>query len=253
MRLPQDKRNKNAVDRFRTILSADKDPDETPETRKPAVVNLPKLGAVGGGQASQYSGSPNTQRGESGATRGGVFPAFWTAACIASLAANAYLLVTLSGLRQDLRALGTAAPSSRLLVGIYSGFEQLDKAHIKTSIPIRSTLPLEMTLPLQTTTKITLAEDTVVDGAHVKIASEQFNIDAPASVTLPAGTSLDVALDVQLPVQTTVPLAIDVPVDIAVQDTDLHPAILSLQQTIRPLLCSTSPGVLSLSGAQICP
>ena len=138
-------------------------------------------------------------------------------------------------------------------MGIYSGFEQLDKAHIKTTIPIRSSLPLELTLPLQTTTKITLAEDTVVDGAHVKIATELFNIDAPASVTLPAGTSLDVALDLQMPVQTTVPIAIDVPVDIAVQDTDLHPAILSFQQTIRPLLCSTSPGVLSLSGEQICP
>jgi len=253
MPLPEDKRRKNAADRFRTILSADKEPETGPETRKPAVVNLPRLAAGSAGRAPQYAGPATDEQGPSRASGGGLFPAFWTVACIASLAANAYLLVTLSGLRQDLRALGTAAPSSRLLVGIYSGFEQLDKAHIKTSIPIRSTLPLELTVPLQTTTKITLAEDTVVDGAHVKIATDLFNIDAPATVTLPAGTSLDVALNLQVPVQTTVPIAIDVPVDIAVQDTDLHPAIQSFQQTIQPLLCSTSPGVLSLSGEQICP
>jgi hypothetical protein len=253
MRLPEDKRRKNAPDRFRTILSADKAPDESPETRKPAVVNLPKLGAGGGGRASQDTTSVSTEQGKSGPVRGRAFPAFWTVACIASLAANAYLLFTLSGLRQDLRALNTAAPSSRLLVGIYGGFEQLDKAHIKTSIPIRSNVPLDLTVPLQTTTKITLAEDTVVDGAHVKIDTENIKIDGPASVTLPAGTSLDVAFDLQLPVQTTVPISIDVPVDIAVQDTELHPAIMSLQQTIKPLLCSTSPGLLSLTGAQICP
>ena len=253
MPLPDDKRKKNAADRFRTILSADKEPEPGPETRKPAVVNLPRLGAGGAGSGPQYAGPANSEQAPSRASGGGLLPAFWTLACIASLAANAYLLLTLSALRQDLRALGTAAPSSRLLVGIYSGFEQLDKAHIKTSIPIHSTLPLDLTIPLQTTTKITLAEDTVVDGAHVKIATELFNIDAPASVTLPAGTTLDVGLNLQLPVQTTVPIAIDVPVDIAVQDTDLHPAIQSFQQTIQPLLCSTSPGVLSLSGEQICP
>lgn len=252
MPLPEDKRRKNAADRFRTILSADKEPEAGPETRKPAVVNLPRLAAGGAGQAPRHAGPADNDQSTSRGP-GGLLPAFWTVACIASLAANAYLLVTLSGLRQDLRLLGTAAPSSRLLVGIYSGFEQLDKAHIKTSIPIRSTIPLELKVPLQTTTKITLADDTVVDGAHVKIATELFNIDAPASVTLPAGTSLNVALNLEMPVQTTVPIAIDVPVDIAVQDTDLHPAILSFQQTIQPLLCSTSPSVLSLSGEQICP
>jgi hypothetical protein len=253
MPLPEDKRRKNAADRFRTILSADKEPEAGPETRKPAVVNLPRLAAGGAGQAPPHAGPANNDQGTAQAPGGGVFPTFWTVACIASLAANAYLLVTLSALRQDLRLLGTAAPSSRLLVGIYSGFEQLDKAHIKTSIPIRSTVPLELKVPLQTTTKITLADDTVVDGAHVKIATELFNIDAPASVTLPAGTSLNVALNLEMPVQTTVPISIDVPVDIAVQDTDLHPAIQSFQQTIQPLLCSTSPSVLSLSGEQICP
>ena len=236
------------MDRFRTILSADKDPEAGPETKKPAVVNLPKLVPGGGGQAGQYPGAANNAQATSRPQAGGLFPTFWTVACVASLAANGYLLLALSGLKQDLRTLNTAAPSSRLLIGVYSGFAQLDKAHIKTTIPIRSSLPLETTLPLQTTTKITLAEDTVVDGAHVKIATDLFNIDAPASVTLPAGTTLDVALNLQMPVQTTVPIALDVPVDIAVQDTDLHPAILSLQQTIRPLLCSSSPGVLSLSG-----
>jgi hypothetical protein len=79
-----------------------------------------------------------------------------------------------------------------------------------------------------------------------------FNIDAPASVTLPAGTSLNVALNFNVPVQTEVPINLNVPVDIALQDTDLHTAIIGLQDTLKPIYCMISPTALTLSGSPVC-
>ncbi len=252
MGLPDDKRRRNPADRFRTILSADKEPEGEPETKKPAVVNLPRLAQARPEASAPYGYSESSGQERDATLHGGFFSAFWTIACLVSLAANAFLLISLFALRQDLRSAGTSGPSGDVLAGVYSGFEHIDAAHIKTTVPIRSEIPLNVTVPLQTTTRITLAEDTVIDGAHVKIASEQFNIDAPANVTLPAGTSLNVALDLQLPVQTTVPIALDVPLDIVVQDTDLHPAILGMQQAIKPALCLASPQALSITGERIC-
>jgi hypothetical protein len=253
MKLPDDKRSGNAVDRFRTILTADKEPEPDPEKRKPAVVNLPGLGSRGGASAADYVGDTADAGGGSGSSHSGILPAFWTIACLVSLAANAYLLLTLSRLTGSQRAIEGTGLNAGMLAGLYNSFSQMDNAHIRTTIPLRSTIPVEATVPLQTATRITLAQEATVDGAHVKISTDLFNIDAPASVTLPVGTALDVALDLQLPVKTNVPLAIDIPVDIAVQDTDLHPAILSAQETIRPLLCEVSPQAALPSGEPICP
>jgi len=253
MKLPDDKRGSNPADRFRTILTADKEPDLDPEKRKPAVVNLPGLGSRGGGASAGYAQASQDADGGPGSSRGGVMPAFWTIACLLSLAANAYLLLALSRLTGSQRAIEGSGLNAGMLTGLYNSFSQMDSAHIKTTIPLRSVIPVDATVPVQTATQITLAQDATVDGAHVKINTDLFNIDAPASVTLPAGTALDVALDLQLPVKTDVPLAMDIPVDIAVQDTDLHPAILSAQETIRPLLCAVSPRAASPTGEPICP
>jgi hypothetical protein len=253
MKLPDDKRSGNAADRFRTILTADKDPEPDPEKRKPAVVNLPRLGSRGGASAADYSEETPAPGGGSRSSRGGLLPAFWTIACLVSLAANAYLLLTRSRLAGSERAIEGTGLNAGMLAGLYNSFSQMDNAHIKTTIPLRSIIPVDATIPVQTATRITLAQEATVDGAHVKINTDLFNIDAPASVTLPIGTALDVALDLQLPVKTDVPLAMDIPVDIAVQDTDLHPAILSAQETIRPLLCAVSPQAVSSAGDPICP
>jgi hypothetical protein len=253
MKHPDDKRGGNPADRFRTILTADKEPEPDPEKRKPAVVNLPRLGARGAGPSAAYAAETEDAGGGAGTSRGGILPAFWTIACLLSLAANAYLLVTLSRLAGSQRAIEGSGLNAGMLAGLYNSFSRMDSAHIKTTIPLRSIIPVDATVPLQTATRITLAQEATVDGAHVKINTDLFNIDAPASVTLPAGTALDVDLDLQLPVKTDVPLAMDIPVDIAVQDTDLHPAILNAQETIRPLLCAVSPQAASPAGEPICP
>jgi hypothetical protein len=249
--MPDDKRKHSPVDRFRDILSAEKDQSPTPETRKPTVVNLPRVGTseqpppAGGGKAASPPAAPKPQ------SRGWL-PTFWTIACVVSLVLNAVLLILVLGFVRGLGGLSSGGTSSSLLFGLYSNFEQMDQAHLKADVPVQTTIPLSASIPVQTTSTIKLATDAAIQGAHVKISTALFNIDAPASVTLPAGTTLDVVIDMNLPVQADVPITMNVPFDIAVRDTELHPALLGLQDTIRPLLCATTPNAASPSGVPIC-
>lgn len=252
MKLPEDKRARSPADRFRKILSAEKEEGRAAETRKPPVVNLPRVGSAGDERPPQPPAGPPDSRRAAFAFGGGFLPTFWTIASIASLIANVILTVLVISLLRGSALFGTAGGGSGVVVGLYSSLEQMDLAHLKATIPVHADVPLNTSIPVQATSKITLARDVAIQGARVKISTGPFQIDAPASLTLPAGTSLDVALDLTLPVQTTVPMAVDVPVDIPLQDTDLHPVILGLQESLKPLLCATAPDALSLSGEPVC-
>jgi len=258
MTTPDDKRRKSPVDRFRRILSAEQKPEETGAARKspvntlPPTINLPKAGPQVDHPTMQMSAPkpPPVDNSSSGNNR--FLPAFWTIASIVSLSVNAILIILVVSLLRGLGSIDTASLGAGLVGGLYTNFERMDQAHIKATIPVQTSIPLNMTVPVQTTTGITLAKDVTIPGAHVKITTALFNIDAPASVTLPAGTSLDVAMNFNLPVQADVPVTLNVPVDIALHDTDLHPAIAGFQDTLRPLYCMINPSGLSLSGGPVC-
>jgi len=249
--MPDDKNKKSPVDRFHSILSnapSDKESDQRsnakvmdrlPKRPKPADESTP--------QPAHPSAGP-----QSGSRlKGGVFlPIFWTVASVLSLIVNIILLIVLGVVLLKGNAAGLG---NGLLAGLYGNFERMDQAHIKTDIAVKTNIPLNLSIPVQTTTGITLAQDVVIKGAHVKISTALFNIDAPADVTLPAGTSLNVVLNFVVPVQTQVPVTLNVPVDIALQKTELHPAITGLQDTIKPLYCMINPLAQSLNGSLICP
>lgn len=260
---PDDKPRKSPVDRFRHILSADETQKQKPqqryeaeETEKAPVMNLPKPRVrVPASQAVHFDHSvPPPSEPEDGSRFGdrGFLPTFWTVASIISLSINVILLLALVVVLRSLGGLNLTGLGTGLLGGLYSNFERMDQAHIQTVIPVQTSIPLNMSIPVQTTTGITLAHDVQIQNAHVRITTDNFNIDSPADVTLPAGTALDVVLNFNVPVQTDVPVTMNVPVDIAVRDTDLHPAITGLEDTIRPLYCMVSPTAQSLSGAPVC-
>lgn len=169
-----------------------------------------------------------------------------------SVVINVILLVILVTVLRGLGSVNATGVGSGLLGGLYTNFERMDQAHIRTVIPVQADVPLNMNIPVQTVTGITLAQDVVIHNARVKITTPTFNIDSPADVTLPAGTSLNVAMNFSVPVQAQVPITLNVPVDIAIQNTELHPAITGLQATIKPLYCIMAPTALSLSGAPVC-
>lgn len=261
---PDDKRRKSPVDRFRRILSADETQQqdarkkyEVGETAKAPVMNLPKPGIKetdAGLTSSELTSAlpPSGSETESRSEGRGFLPTFWTVASVISLGINLILLIALILVLRGLGGLNPTSLGSGLLGGLYSNFERMDQAHIQTVIPVQTSIPLNMSIPVQTTTGITLAHDVLIQNAHVKISTSTFNIDSQADVTLPAGTALDVVLNFDVPVQTDVPITMNVPVDIAVQDTDLHPAILGLEDTVRPLYCIVSPAAQSLSGEPVC-
>jgi len=249
----QDSPKKSAADRFRSILSAAQKDEEASETRRPLILNLPQARASGGASRPEPPSPSGAPEGRAAWTGGRFLPAFWTVASLASLTLNLLLLGLLIALVRSIGGLDPAAVGSGLLGGLYANFERLDQAHIKTTIPVQTTIPLNMSIPLRTTTGIVLAQEVVIHNARVRISTAAFNIDSPAEVTLPAGTALNVVLDFSVPVAQDVPVSLNVPVDIALKDTELHPALRGLQDTLRPLYCMVNPMALSLHGDSLCP
>lgn len=250
MTLPDDKRRGTPRDRFREIIAAEKEEASTSEPRKPVVVNLPKIGAV----AEEPAPSP----GPAAAGRPSLFgrlslgragPAFWTAGAMLSIIANLVLFIMLIGAWRGLSALN---PGGGGLLALYTSLEQMDQSHIRTTIPVQTTVAVDASIPVKSSTNITLAREVLIQGAHVTINTGLFNIDAPAAVTLPAGTSLDVDLDMSLPMKTDLPISVNVPVDIAIQDTELHAAIQGLKDALRPVICASTPGALLPNGSRVC-
>ncbi|MGC8856918.1 MAG: hypothetical protein ACP5QU_08970, partial [Anaerolineae bacterium] len=139
-----------------------------------------------------------------------------------------------------------------LLGGLYTNFEKMDRATIITTIPVDAQIPLDITVPVQTTTQIVLAEEARISRARVRINTAGLNIDAPADVTLPAGTPLMVTLDFNLQVQNLIPVHLDVPVRIPLAQTELHEPFVGLQQVIKPFYCLVEPNALTLDGRMVC-
>jgi len=250
MSQPDDHRGRTPRDRFRNILSADKDEEPVPEARKPAVVNLPQAAPRRADDpTTTEKGAKAALSGRAGSGAARWLPTFWTAGGILSILAN---IILLGMLINAWRGFGAGGVNAGILLNAYASLEQLDQAHIRATIPIQTNVALDTTVPVTSSTRITLAQDVHMAGAHVTINTPLFNIDAPADITLPAGTSLDVALDMSLPLQTSVPVMMDVPVDIAVRDTDLHAAIQSMQDALKPVLCAASPGAALADGSMIC-
>ncbi len=141
---------------------------------------------------------------------------------------------------------------NKLLSGLYSNFEKLDRATIQTVIPVDAQIPLDISVPVQTTTQITLADSVVIPNAQVVITTGGLNINSNARVTLPAGTPLSVNLNFNLPVQTSIPVHLDVPVNIPMTETELHEPFVGLQDVVQPLYCMVDPNASNLDGQLIC-
>ena len=143
-----------------------------------------------------------------------------------------------------------------LLQGLYDNFQLMDAAHIKTDIVVEDTIPVQFDLPLNQATTVQLSQDVTIYGAYVVINTATINFNAPATVTLPAGTNRPIVLDLVVPVDTTIPVKLNVPVDIALSETDLNIPFVGLQNVVRPLYCLVAPDALSLpqfGSTKVCP
>lgn len=187
------------------------------------------------------------------------FRAFWTITGLMSLMVNGvllavviYLLLSLNSIQANVQAL-SSNQNLKILSGLYTNFQKMERASIVTNIPVDAQIPIELSVPIQRTTQITLASDTTISNARVRINTASLNIDAPAQVVLPSGTVLEVAMNFTVPVQGSVPVHLDVPVNIPLANTELRDPFVGLQAVVKPFLCILEPNTLNLDGQPACP
>ena len=162
-------------------------------------------------------------------------PAFWTVASLISMVVNIILVIVLIVLAQQLFTL-KAIVQDQVLGGLYTNFQLMDQAHIRTTIPVNADVPAKFDLPLNTETTVVLTADTTIEGATIYEleAWPLYITKAKTNIVLPAGTSLPVALSLTVPVDQKIPVNLMVNVDIPLSQTDLHPPFVGLQEVVKP-------------------
>jgi hypothetical protein len=183
--------------------------------------------------------------------------ALWTLTSLISMVVNVVVIIVLIVLLWAYRDIQLpegvdTTMVNKLLNGLYSNFEKMDRATIETVIPVDAQIPLNITVPVQTTTQITLSETVNIPNAQVVINTGGLNINSSARVTLPAGTPLTINLNFDLPVQDTIPVHLDVPVKIPMAETELHEPFVGLQDVVRPLYCLVEPNATGLDAQLVC-
>ena len=120
--------------------------------------------------------------------------------------------------------------------------QQLQAAHIKTTIPLNQPLPLKglgVVVPLHQEPDVTLVQDVPLDltGADIDLgAGNQLHAQS-IHIVLPAGTPLKIKLDMLIPLDdVTIPIKLDVPVDIAMANTELAPQFRRLGNVVDRLV-----------------
>ncbi len=230
----------NLIDRFKRIVRG-----ETGSSTRTRVQR--RVGSTRPQTPTPASPEPGPE------TRYKFMPAFWTVTGVLSLVVNGILLAILLTLLQVLGKTPFQANDqfAGLLGGLYVNFVKMDEASIIADVPVNTTIPLNIVVPVKTTTRITLADATIIPNAHVVINTGGIEIDADAIVTLPAGTPLNITLDFPLTVQDSIPIQLNVPVNIPLRNTQLHDPFVGLQQVVKPYYCLVEPNAV-WNNVQIC-
>lgn len=193
---------------------------------------------------------------------GKIGPAFWTVASLVSMAVNVALIIILVILGQQLFMLKSLV-QDQLIGGLYTNFQKMDAAHIRTQIPVSTEVPAKFDLPLSTVTDVKLTQDVTINNVTIANlnAGALYISSAQATITLPKDTVLPVALNLTVPVDQKIPVDLMVDVDIPLNQTELHPPFVGLQDVVKPyytllsdlpnswqaVICSVQPGLESCS------
>jgi len=183
-------------------------------------------------------------------------PAFWTIASVVSMLVNIGVVIVLIFVVQLLGGTRAAlafaqSQANGLLGGLHQNFVKMDAASIKAQIPVSANIPLNITVPVKATTEITLAQAAVIRNAQVVINTGSLDINASATVTLPANTPLTVNLDFPLQVTDNIPVSLPVDVNIPLNQTELHDPFVGLQKVVEPYYCLLQQSVI-VNGIDVC-
>jgi hypothetical protein len=178
-------------------------------------------------------------------------PRLWKAMIITSFVVNMILMAVLIGAgyfywrwKAEIASttVGVQGFAHNNVAELRDVVQQLQAAHIKTTIPLNQPLPLRglgVVVPLHQEPTVTL-----VDAVPLNLAGADIDLGAGnrlraqnISLVLPAGTPLKIKLDMLIPLDdVTIPIKLNVPVDIAMKDTELAPQFRRLGNVVDRLV-----------------
>jgi hypothetical protein len=179
----------------------------------------------------------------------GFFPLFWTIASALSLAVNVVLCLAVLGLLAMRGPIvnTVTGQSTGILGGLYSNFQAMDKATIRTTIPVDGNIPVtidNIVVPVRTDTTILVQPGQTACLSKIRIVTGGLSLNAPGCITFGQETALAVKLNMDIPlapIVRTIPVHLDVPVNIPLRDTELHQPFVGLQEVVRPWYCLFLP------------
>jgi hypothetical protein len=178
-------------------------------------------------------------------------PRLWKAMIITSFVVNMILMAVLIGagyfywrwkIEIASTTVGVQGFAHDNVAELRDVVQQLQAAHIKTTIPLSQPLPLKglgVVVPLHQTPTVTLVDDVKLDlnGADINLGAGNQLHAQNISIVLPAGTPLKIQLDMAIPLDdVTIPIKLNVPVDIAMKDTELAPQFRRLGNVVDRLV-----------------
>jgi hypothetical protein len=185
---------------------------------------------------------------------GVVLPPFWKAMIITSFVINLVLIfvvVLLLGFVVNWRSeigtttLGVQGFARTNIVELRDVVEQLQAAHIRTTIPLNQPLPLKglgVVVPVDTETVVTTTEPVPLSVPAAIDMGAFGQLYPNVSLSLPAGTQLKIRLKMDIPLDAvTIPIKLDVPVDIAMENTELAPQFRRLGEVVDRLVGPVAP------------
>ena len=178
-------------------------------------------------------------------------PRLWKAMIITSFVINMVLIAVLIGVgffywrwRSEIASttVGVQGFAHDNVAELRDVVQQLQAAHIKTTIPLNQPLPLKglgVVVPVSQSPTVTLVDpvELNLDGADINLGAGNQLHAQNIHIVLPSGTPLKIKLDMQIPLDdVTIPIKLSVPVDIAMADTELAPQFRRLGNVVDRLV-----------------
>ena len=175
-------------------------------------------------------------------------PSLWKAMIVTSFLMNLVLLAILLFVavfaltwRSELNEVVVQGLARENIIELRDVVNDLQHAHIVTTIPINEPLPVELNVPIDQTTMVTTTVDVPISAPAFIDMGPFGELYPNVNLNLPAGTPLLIELKLDVPLETTIPVELDVPVDIALEDTDLAPEFQRLGGIVDSLVAPVAP------------
>ncbi len=123
-----------------------------------------------------------------------------------------------------------------IITNLSKSVEDMVSAEINQTIQVNDQIPIAFDLPVSaiTSVELTAAVPMAVNTSFV-LPNGGGNINGTVYFELPQGTLLPVALNIMVPVSQTVPVDLAIGVNIPLDETEMGPPLMGLQEVIAPI------------------